>query len=794
MIPKIGQSVPRKEDLRLLTGRGEFSDDFNLPGQAYAYILRSSHAHARIRGVRVDAARAASGVLAVLTGADYLFDGLSGLPNDTAMPKDLPLKNRDGSPPFSPPDYPLATDKVRHAGEGVAMVVAETVAQAKDAAEFIEVDFESLPAVVDPAGALESKAPLVWDHVPGNLCVDDERGDESATDAAFARAAHVTHMDVRNNRVNGVPLEPRAAVGTYDAATGKHTLYTGGQGVLIQKRALSRIFGVSEDKVRVVCRDVGGGFGTRNLLFREFVLVVWAARRLGRQVKWTGERGEAFLSDPYGRDLTTHAELALDPDGRFLGIRIRSTANIGSHMLHLVPLARGAAVANGVYAIPAIHVRLQAVFTNTVPTSTYRGAGRPEAIFIIERLIDTAAAEMGIDRIELRRRNIIQPASLPYVSPVGTRYDSGTFEANMDAALELADWSGFPARRAAARERGRLLGVGLANYIETATGIPQERAVVKVLPEGRVDIVIGTQASGQGHETVFAQLIADWLGVPFESVRLLTGDTDFVIMGSGSHSSRSMRLGGLLLGRATAEIIEKGKRMAALMLQTAASNIEFADGRFAVDGTDRSLDLFEVARGAAELPGPKSESLSATADIKTLLPTFPNGCHVCEVEIDPDTGAVSIVRYSGVDDVGRVINPMLVDGQTHGGIAQGVGQALLEDCVYDPGSGQLLSGSFMDYAMPRADFFPSFRIESHEVLAPNNPLGVKGAGEGGSTGAPPATINAIVDALREFGVPDIEMPATTERLWRALRGRPGGVESPGSVADGLHKGRGKCRR
>ncbi len=764
----IGQPVLRKEDPRLLTGRGEFSDDFNLPGQAYACVLRSPHAHARIRAIVTEAARAMPGVLAVLTGADYLAEGLIGLPSNP-VPPDLPIKNRDGSKLFLPPDYPLAPDKVRHAGEGVAVVVAETPAQAKDAAEFIEVDYETLPAVVDLAGALAPGAPLVWDEVPGNLSIDHELGDKSATDEAFAKAAHVTRMEIRNNRVNGVPMEPRAAVGDYHAASGRHTLYTGGQGVLIQKRGLCAIFGVAEDKMRVLCKDVGGGFGTRNLLFREFVLVLWAARRLGRPVKWICERSEAFLSDPYGRDLTSHAELALDAQGHFLGIRTHNIANIGSHTLHFVPLVRGAAVTNGLYVIPAVHVRLQAAFTNTVPTSTYRGAGRPEAMFIIERLIDTAAAEMGIERVTLRRRNFIAPSALPYTSPLNTRYDSGEFEANMLGAMQLADWDGFAARRQAARARGRLRGIGLGNYVETATGIPPERAVVEVLAEGKVRIVIGTQASGQGHETAFAQLLVEWLGVSFESIELLTGDTDIVKMGSGSHSSRSMRLGGLLIGQAAAEIVEKGKRVAARVLEAAATDIEFANGRFTVAGTDRSIGIFEAAAAAAEQPG--HEKLVASAERKTMLPTFPNGCHVCEVEIDPETGNVVIVGWGAVDDVGKVINPMMVDGQTHGGIAQGVGQALLEDCVYDRDSGQLLSGSFADYAMPRADMFPEFRLKNNEVPAPNNPLGVKGAGEGGTTGAPPAMINAVVDALREYGVRDVEMPATPQRVWRAIRAR-----------------------
>ena len=762
----IGQPVRRKEDLRLVTGRGEFSDDINAPGQAYAYVLRSPHAHAVIRGIDAAAALAAPGVLAVLTGRDFVADGLKPIPN-TPNPRDVPLTNRDGRPVLEPPDYPLAVDKVRHAGEGVALIVAETRAAAIDAAERVAVDYAPLPAVASVADALSASAPAIWDDAPDNVCCDGDRGDKAAVDAAFARAAHVTRMDIRNNRVTGLPLEPAAALGLYDAATGSHTLRAGGQGILIQKRALCGVFGVAEDKMRVICRDVGGGFGTKNLIYREYVLVVWAARRLGRPVKWRGERSEAFFFDPYGRDLTSVAELALDAEGKFLAVRTHNIQNLGSQTLHLVPLARGAAVTNGVYAIPAIHARLQAVFTNTTPTSTYRGAGRPEAMFIIERLIDTAAAEMRLDRVALRRKNLIQPAMLPFTNMMTTRYDSGEFDTNMSRALEMIDASGFAERRKEAGRRGKRRGLGFGNYIETATGIPPERAVIKVLPEGRVTVTLGTQASGQGHETAFAQCIADWLGVPFEAIELVHGDSDVVKMGSGSHSCRSMRLGGLLMGRASDEIVARGKKLAARALQADATQIAFAHGRFHVTGTERAIGLFEAARLAGELNEPEL-TLEASAEITTMLPTFPNGCHACEVEVDPDTGAVTIERYVGVDDVGRVVNPLIVDGQMHGSTVQGLGQALLENCVYDR-DGQLLSGSFMDYAMPRAHMLPPFKVENNEVLAPGNPLGVKGAGEGGSTGAPPAVINAIVDALREYGVRDVPMPATSERIWRAIQ-------------------------
>jgi carbon-monoxide dehydrogenase large subunit len=763
----IGQPVTRKEDLRLLTGRGEFSDDLSLPNMAHAVILRPPHGHARIISIDVAAARAAPGVLAVLTGRDYVDEGLKPIPNNP-LPPDLPLENRDGSKIVVPPDYPLAIDKVRHVGEGVALVIAETRAQAQDAAELARITYEVLPAVVDVAGAMAQGAAVVWDDVPGNLMLDGERGDKAATDAAFAQAAHVTRLDIKNNRVTGLPMEPPTCVGAYDAASGRMTLHVGSQGILIQKRALAGVFSVASDKVRVVTRDTGGGFGTRNLIYRESVLAVWAARRVGRPVKYRADRSEAFIADPYGRDLTSTVELALDAKGKFLGIRARNIQNVGSQAIHLIPLMRGSAVANGVYAMPAIHLHLQAVFTNTTPTSTYRGAGRPESIFMIERLIDTAAAEMGIDRIKLRRMNFIRPAMLPYVNTVKTCYDSGEFDANMMRALDMIDAKGFPARRREAKKRSKVRGLGFGNYIETATGIPPERAVIKVAPDG-IDITLGTQASGQGHETMFAQMMVDMLGAEFDKVHLIHGDSDIVTMGSGSHSCRSMRLGGLLLGRASAEIVAKGKVLAARALQADAAIIAFEDGRFRVASSERAIGLMELAALAPDLSGPDQLTLEASADITMMLPTFPNGCHACEVEIDPDTGAVAIVRYVAVDDVGRVLNPLLLDGQMHGSTAQGVGQALLEDCVYEDGSGQLLSGSFMDYAIPRARIFPSFKVENNEVLAPNNPLGVKGGGEGGTTGAPPAVINAVVDALREFGVREVPMPATPQRVWMAIQ-------------------------
>ena len=761
----IGAHRPRVEDYRLLTGAGEFSDDLNIPGQAYAYVLRAPHAHARIRSVDTAAARRAPGVLAVLAGADYIADGVEPL-RHRGNPPDVELKNRSGAPIFQTPVYPVATGKVRRVGEAVVLVVADSLDQAKDAAERLSVDYEVLPAVATIGDAMAEGAPVLWDEVPGNIIVDALKGDVAAVDAAFAGAAHTVRLETFNNRVTGVPMEPRAAIGEYDA--GRFTLNAGGRGVNRFQNELSAAFGVDPGQVRVISRDVGGGYGTRNSTYAEFVLVLWAARRVGRPVKWTADRGESFLSDYSGRNLLTRAELAFDADGRFLALRTENMADLGSHAVTYVPLARGPSVASSVYHIPLVHLVSKGVLTNTSPTTAYRGAGRPEAIFVIERLIDMAAEDMGIDRVKLRRRNLIQPDAIPYRNQTGMTYDSGEFERGMDMALARGDWDGFAARRAAARARGVYRGIGLANYIETATGWPVERGEMKILPEGRIELVIGTQASGQGHETAYAQVVADLMEVPFEAIVLKTGDTDFVKMGAGSHSSRSMRLAGHLFGLSADQIVEKGKRIAGHVLEASPADIEYSDGAFRIAGTDRSLGLFEAA-AQENLPGDLAGGLEGAAEVTELIPAFPNGTHVVEVEVDPGLGLVTIVRYTAIDDVGRVVNPLLVDGQTHGGIAQGVGQALMENGVYDPQSGQLIAGSFMDYAMPRADQLPFYDLAFNEVPAPSTKLGVKGGGEGGTTGAPAAVVGAIVDALSELGVRHIEMPATPERVWRAIR-------------------------
>jgi aerobic carbon-monoxide dehydrogenase large subunit len=769
----IGDTVRRKEDLRLVTGRGTYSDDVNLPGQVYAAVVRSPHAHARISRIDAAAARALPGVLAVLTGADARADGLNRIPHLAApgTPPDIVLKNRDGSPVPAAPHHVLPADRVRHVGTAVAFVIAETLAAAKDAAEKVLVEYEPLPVVTDPKASAEPGAPRLYDDLP-NIMIDAEIGDAAAVDAAFARAAHVTRLDTWLNRVTGVPMEPRSALGVYDAASERYTLYAGSGGIVRQKREIAQILGVPVDNVRVIAREIGGNFGTRNSFFPEFALVVWGSRKVGRPVKWTAERHEAFVSDYMGRDLTVHAELALDAAGRFLALRSSNLSNVGAHSGSYVPLVKGVGLATAGYRIPVSHIAARAVLTNTMCTTPYRSAGRPEVIYVIERLIDKAAQEHGFDRVALRRRNLIPPSALPYKNPQGITYDNGTYRAVMDKAMELGDWRGFKKRRAEARRRKRLRGIGLCCYLETTGGYPRERADIAVHGSGKVDVVVGTLSSGQSHETTFAQCVAEWLGVPFDDVQVFENDTDVVKEGGGSHSARSMRLAGIVMGNASDAIIDKGKKIASHMLEAAEDDIGFAAGRFSVKGTDRSVSIVEVAAAAERnddaLPQDLRGLLAATSDETIRQLGFPYGAHVCEVEIDPDTGALDLVRYVAVDDVGRAINPMVVHGQTHGGAAQGIGQALWECCTYDA-EGQLLAASFMDYAMPRADILPSFITAISEVLTPTNKLGVRGAGEGGTTGALGAVVNAAVDALAEFGVTHIEMPVTPERIWRAIR-------------------------
>ena len=770
----IGQAVQRKEDLRFLTGQGSYGDDLRLPGLLHAVLVRSPHAHARIVAIDKSAAETAPGVRAVLTGADYIADGLKPIPHNPGVvgPPDVVVRLRMKAP-IATADYPMPADKARFVGEPVAMVVADGIEQAKDAAELVDVTYEVLPAVARTADALKPGAPLLWDNVPGNVCVEIEVGDEAGTDSAFKRAAHVVRLDTWINRVAGVPMETRTSTGVYDEATGLYTLYAGtGSGVAVERMQLAAILGVDPEKVRCLCKDMGGNFGTRNFFFPEYALLPWAAKRLKRPVKWTCERREAFLSDYQGRDLTVTAELALDKDGNFLAIRGSNISNIGAHAAAFVSLRKGIGLMSSVYRIPAGYFRGRAVVTNTVSTTPYRSAGRPEAIFVMERLVDLAARQCGFDPVELRRRNMVPPEAQPYSNPLGLTYDNGRYREAMETALRLADYQGFAARKADARRRGKLRGLGVSNYIEITSGNPRERTEITVLPEGKVELVMGTMNSGQGHETSFAQLVTDWLGVPFDSIFYVAHDTARIVGGGGSHSGRSMKMATIVVGKATDEIIDKGRKIAAHLLEAGEVDIEFARGRFRIKGTDRELGIFEVAAAAVQrkdLPGELQGPLGAISDETIPLASFPYGTQVAEVEVDPDTGAVDLVRLAAVDDVGRAVNPLILHGQTHGGIAQGVGQALWENSYYDAESGQLLAATFMDYAMPRADILPSFATELSEVPAPSNRLGVRSGGEGGTTPALAVAVNAVVDAVAELGVRHIDMPATPERVWRAIR-------------------------
>ena len=768
----IGRPIPRKEDARLTTGAGRFSDDFHAPRQAYLAMVRSPHPHARIRGVDTAAARAMPGVLGVFTGADCLADGLKPIPHDP-LPKtkyDMKLHAPGGGEAFFGPHLLLPADKARHVGEAVAMVVAQTQAQALDAAEAVDVDYEVLPFVLHSEDALNPGAPLVWAEAPGNVPIDTAFGDAEATDRAFAAADHVVAMDFHVDRVTGVPLEPRSALAEFDAKSGRYTLHAGSGGAVRQKNELAAVLGIAPDRLRVLSYDVGGNFGTRNRIFVEFGLALWAAGKLRRPVKFTATRSEAFLSDYQGRDLVTKVELALRKDGRFLAMRATNISNLGARCVSLSPLSKGAGLITGSYDIPAASLRAVAVFTNTMPTQAYRSSGRPEVTFAIERLIDIAAAQLGFDRIALRRKNLVRPNRMPYRNAVGMVYDSGRYEENMDAALAIADWNGHAARRRDARRRGKLLGRGLANYVESSIGAPKEQARITVQPQGRVDVVIGTQPAGQGHETSFAQVISDLLAVPVEKVDIILGDTDVVRVGGGSHSGRSMRHAATVFSKAAADLIGKGRRIAAAVLEAPVDHVAFEDGRFVARETNRSFDLFELAAEAANLrlPGDLADGLAVVTDNEMHDPVFPNGCATCEVEVDPDTGEVTITRYACIDDVGRCINPLIVHGQTHGAIVQGIGQAMWEQIYLDPDSGQPLTGSMMDYGMPRAGLLPSFTTRIAEVLSPTNPLGIKAGGEGGTTAAPAVIVSGIVDALRDYGVRDIRMPATSYRVWKLI--------------------------
>ncbi|HXZ22056.1 MAG TPA: xanthine dehydrogenase family protein molybdopterin-binding subunit [Pseudolabrys sp.] len=770
----IGQPIPRKEDTRLLTGRGQFSDDFTLPGQTYAAMVRSPHAHARIMSINKATASDMPGVLAVLTGADCLADDLGAIQHDP-LPKtkfDMKLHGPGGGEIFFGPHLLLPADKARHVGEAVAMVVAETLPQALDAAEAVTVEYQELPCVTHSEDAMKPGAPKIWDEVKDNILVDTHIGNAAETDRILATGPHVVSMDFHIGRVTGAPMEPRAALAQYDKVTGRYMIYAGSGGAVRQKRELASVLGVDPEQIRVLSYDVGGNFGTRNRVYVEFGLVLWAARKLGRPVKYTASRTECFISDYQGRDLVAKFELALDERGRFMALRATNISNAGARCVSLSPLSKGAGLVTGSYNIPVASLRAVSVFTNTVPTQAYRSSGRPEITFAIERLIDVAAKRLGIDRISLRRRNLVRAKVMPYQNAVGMRYDSGRYEENMDLAMRLADWDGFKARKREAKKRGKLLGLGLANYVESSIGSPKEQTRIKVRPDGRVEVVIGTQPAGQGHETSFAQVISDLINVPIESVSILLGDTDVVKAGGGTHSGRSMRHAATVFSLAAVELIAKGKRAAAALFGATPDEVDFTDGRFTSRESNRSFDFLELAQEMTrhKVPEELAAGLSVVTDNEMHDPVFPNGCAICEMEIDPESGGLRLTRYTSVDDVGRCINPLIVDGQTHGAIVQGIGQALWEQCVVD-GSGQPLCGSFMDYGMPRSDQLPSFTTKIVEVLSPTNPLGIKAGGEGGTTAAPAVIVSAIVDALAPYGIDDLKMPVTPFRIWQAIQDR-----------------------
>jgi carbon-monoxide dehydrogenase large subunit len=769
----IGHPVRRKEDERLLTGKGRFTDDFSLPRQTHAAMVRSPHPHARIVRIDTATAKAMPGVLLVLTGEDCKADALKPLPHSPVPSTkfDMKLTARGGAPIFPGRHVLLPADKARYAGEAVAMVVAETRAQAMDGAEAVTVEYDELPHTARTGDALKPDRAALWDETPDNVLVDSSFGDKDKTDRAFGKAAHVVKATFDIGRVTAVTMELRSCLGDYDAATGRTTLYCGGGGAVKQKAEMAGILGLPPEKVRVLSYDIGGNFGSRNRPYVEYGLVVWAAGKLKRPVKYTATRNEAFLTDYQGRDLLVNIEAAFDESGRILAMRSDNVSNVGSHCVSLSPLSKGSGLITGSYDIPAAHLRARAVFTNTMPTNAYRSSGRPEVTFAIERLIDKAADQLGMDRIKLRRKNLVNPRKMPYRNAVGMLYDSGTYEANMDLAMTIADVQGFKQRKKEAKKRGKLLGLGLANYVESSIGAPKERTEITVRPDGQVDVVIGTQPSGQGHETSFAQVVADLIAVPHVAINVIIGDTDIVSVGGGSHSGRSMRHAGTVIVKAVPELIEKGRRIAALALDAPLDKVEWEDGRFSSPTSNRSFDFLELARETARLnlPAELKDGLAVAADNEMHEPVFPNGCAICEVEIDPETGGLEMTRYACTDDVGRCINPLIVHGQTHGGIAQGVGQALWEQCTIDPNSGQPLTGSFMDYGMPHAHTLPSFKAEIVEVLSPTNPLGIKAGGEGGTTPALAVVISAIVDALRDFGIRDIQMPATPFAIWQAIQ-------------------------
>ncbi|OGA22982.1 MAG: carbon monoxide dehydrogenase [Betaproteobacteria bacterium RIFCSPLOWO2_02_FULL_67_19] len=776
--PLIGARIPRKEDYRFLTGAGQYTDDVTLPRQTYAAFVRSPHAHARIKSVNTSSAKQAPGVLAVYTGDDVAAAKLGGLPCGWL------ITDVNGQPMKEPPYPVLAQGKVRFTGERVAVVIAETLAQARDAAELVEIDYETLPAVVDGPKACAPGAPVIHDIAPNNTCYVWALGDKAAVDAAFAKAAHVSRLDFVNNRLIPNAIEPRSANGSYSRADDSYTLYVASQNPHVERLLMTAfVMGLPEHKVRVVSGDVGGGFGSKIYLYAEDVVVTWAAKQLNRPVKWTAERSESYLSDAHGRDHTTTAELAMDKDGKFLAMRVKTVANVGAYLstfASCVPTILYATLLAGQYTTPLIHCEVTAVFTNTSPVDAYRGAGRPEATYVVERLVETAARDLKLDPAAIRRRNFIH--SFPYQTPVALLYDTGNYDATLDAAIKMADVAGFAARKAESAKRGKLRGLGYACYIEACGIAPSavagslgaraglfEAGEIRVHPTGSVTVFTGSHSHGQGHETSFAQVVADRLGLPIESVDIVHGDTSKVLFGMGTYGSRSIAVGGTAIVKALDKVIAKGRKIAAHLMEAAEADVEYDRGVYKVAGTDKKKMFGEVAFAAYvphNYPHDKLEpGLNENAFYDPSNFTFPAGSYVCEVEVDPETGQVKIEKWVAVDDFGKIINPMIVEGQVHGGLVQGIGQALFEGCQYDA-TGQLVTGSFMDYCIPRADDVPSFDVDTRETPCTHNPLGVKGCGEAGAIGAPAALMNAITDAI---GVKDLPMPATPQTVWRALQ-------------------------
>ena len=777
----IGAALRRREDPRFLRGAGRYTDDMNLPGQSYAYIVRSPHAHAKILSIDSAATSSSEGVLAVFTSAD--MEGIGGLPCGWQV------NNKDGTPMNEPKHPVLAEGKVRHVGDQVAVVIAETRSQARDAAEKLNVNYEVLDAVTDMNTALESDSANVHDDIGTNLCYDWELGDKAAVDEVFENAHHIARIDLVNNRLIPNAIEPRAAIGDYDPLSEEYTLHTTSQNPHVIRLLMGAfVLGLPEHKLRVNAPDVGGGFGSKIYHYAEEAIVTWAAGKLNRPVKWTAERSESFLTDAHARDHLTHGELALDENGVFLGLRVFTKANMGAYLSTFstcIPTYLYATLLAGQYATPLIYCEVKAVFTNTVPVDAYRGAGRPEATYVLERLVDTAAYEMGIDAAEIRRRNFIQPDQFPYQTPVALMYDTGNFQNCLDNALEAADYAGFAARKEESKRSGKLRGVGLSSYIEACGIAPSnvvgslgaraglyEVATIRVNPTGSVSVLTGCHSHGQGHETSFAQVVSDLLGIDYESVDIVHGDTAKIPFGMGTYGSRSMAVGGPAIVTAIDKIIAKGKKIAAHLLEASESDIEFKDGQFTVAGTDRSKSFGEVALTAYvphQYPLEELEpGLEETAFYDPKNFTYPSGTYICEVEVDPSTGDVEIQSFHATDDFGKVVNPMIVEGQVHGGLTQGIGQALLEGCVYDE-NGQLVSGSYQDYTMPRADNVPSYTVQTTETPCTHNPLGVKGCGEAGAIGSPAAVMNAVVNALSELGVKHVDMPATSQNVWKAIQ-------------------------